>query len=446
MYYKRMIFKTAEKIKEYKYYFIELIILSFPLLAGNLGHTLIGASDILVVAKYNINSLAAISISNSILFTIFIFPLGILDAISIILSNQRGQKKKIKKFLLSSIIFASIIALLFTLICYCSKYIIDFMGFEPELVPYIKEYISIVSFSMLGMFLFQGIKQFLQAYEIVKLPNMIILGTVLVNLLLNIIFVFGYQMGSKGAAIATLTVRTLMALVILLYTYKIIDFKSKIDFSYMKQLIKIGSPIGIALTLEFLAFNIVTVLAGREAGIYSAVHSILITISSTTFMVPMSIATALAIKVSYNYGAKKYEEIKRFSYAAILMGVGFMALSSVTLSSFPKQILNLFTDNQEVLQIALPIVLIVGMFQVLDGFQVIAGGILKGFKMTRLVSLCVLTGYWLVGVPCAYLLVFKLNYSLKGYWIALAVSLLFMGIIQASCAKYKYNKITKLQA
>ncbi len=433
---------------KYKHYFIELIILSLPLLMGNLGQTLIGATDILVVAKYNINSLAAISIANSILFTIFIFGLGILGAISIILSNMRGSKQKTKKYLMPSLIFSLLLAVIFTIVCYYSKYLVDLMGFEKMLIPYIKEYITIVSFSMFGMFLFQGIKEFLLAYEIVKFPNLLLLAAVLINLLFDVMFVYGCgiipPMGSKGAAIATLSVRTIMGLILLLYVFKLIKFKDMIDFKYMKQLIKIGVPIGFALLFEFLAFNIITVLVGREAGILSATHNIIITISSATFMVPLAIATAVAIKVSYYYGARNSLEIKRYSYASLIMGVGFMAVAGIILALFPKEIISIFTNNEEVLKIAMPLVIIAAMYQIFDGFQVVAGGILRGFKMTKIVSTCVLTGYWLVGAPLAYILVNKYNCSLKGYWIALAVSLFSMGIGQAVIAKWKYNKIKKI--
>ncbi len=437
----------TKRFMELKHYFMELLVLSVPLLLGNIGHTLIGVSDIFVVAKYNINSLAAISIANSILFSIFIFGLGILDAITIVLSNMRGAHCRIREYLFSSLLFSLVTAAIFTVICYSTKYLIDYIGFDYELIPYIKEYISIVAFSMFGMFLFQGIKQYLQAYEIVKLPNFIILWSVLVNLFFDIVFVFGFgiipAMGSKGAAIATLTVRTLMGIVMFFYIYKKINFKASLDFSYIKQLIKIGAPIGMALTLEFFAFNIITILAGREAGILSAVHNILVSISSITFMVPLSFAAALAIKVSFFFGAKNPEEIKKYSLTALLAGSGFMLLASVVLMCFPSQVIRLFTDNKEVIQIAVPIVAILAMYQVFDGFQVIAGGILRGFKMTKAVSLFVLTGYWVVGAPIAYVLVYKKDYSLKGYWIALAVSLLFMGIFQALFAKYRYHKLKK---
>ena len=432
----------------YKYYIIELLILSFPLLVGNLGHTLIGATDILVVAKYNINSLAAISIANSILYTIFILGIGSQAAISIILSNKRGAKQRIKKFLPSSLVFSFILAVLFTLICYSTNFLIDKFSFEQNIVPYIKEYIKIVAFSMFGMFIYQGIKEFLQAYEIVKFPNLLLLAAVVVNMILDIIFVFGFgpipSMGSKGAAIATLSVRSLMGLVMLIYIFKAINFKEEIDFGYMKQLLKVGVPIGFGLLFEFLSFNIITILVGMESSMLAAIHNILITISSTTFTVPLSISTAVAIKVAYYYGAKNVDEIKRYSYSGLFMGVSFMAMCSLLLAVFPSQIIRIFTDNIQVMQIALPIVMVAAMYQIIDGFQVVAGGILKGFKMTKIVSFSVLFGYWFVGMPVAYILVFKENFSLKGYWIALAVSLLFMGLVQAITAKYKFNRIRKM--
>ena len=92
----------------------------------------------------------------------------------------------------------------------------------------------------------------------------------------------------------------------------------------------------------------------------------------------------------------------------------------------------------------LPIISVVAAYQIFDGLQVVMGGVLKGFKMTKIVSGSVLAGYWLIGMPVAFILVWKMNLSLQGYWIALAVSLGFMGIIQALIAKKKFNQIKKL--
>ena len=431
----------------YKQYLKELFILAFPLFIGSLGHTLIGATDVFVVAKYSINSLAAISIANSIIFTIFIFGIGITTAISILLSNMRGQKNKIKQFLPTTLFFSLILSIIFTTICFFSKYIIPHCGFEGNLVPYIQEYITIVSFSMFGIFFFEGMKQFLQAYEIVIVPNTIILCTVFVNLLLDFILVFGYgnipAMGSKGAAFATLITRTLMAVIIFIYIIKYINIKDKIDYPFIKQVIKIGIPIGFALVFEFLAFNIITVLIGREASVLAAIHSILITIASATYMVPFALSTAVSVKVAYFYGAKSPKEIRKYSYTTLITSVGFMILTSAILAIFPKQIIGLFTMDKEVIRLSLPIISVAAVYQIFDGFQAVTGGILKGFKMTKAVSISVIASYWGIGAPVAMYFVGICNFSLKGYWIALAVSLCVMGVVQAAIAKRKYRLLLK---
>ena len=431
---------------KYKRYVIGLLALAMPILLGSIGHSIIGATDVVVVARYNITSLAAISIANAILFTLFIFGLGIQDAICIILSNKRGAKEGIKKYLNSVLLFSLLLGIIFALICYSTSYLIDYLSFEPKIIPYIKQYIHIVSFSMFGIFLYQGIKQFLQSYEIVNFPNIVILVSALINILLDIILVFGLKdiipaMGVKGAALATLIVRTFMAVVMLVYVYKYINIKDKIEFGFIKDVVKIGHPIGIALLIEFLAFHIVTVLVGRESSICAAVHNILITISSITFNVPLAIAIAVAVKVSYNYGAKKFKEIKEYSYTGTVMSILFMSVCSILLAVFPKQIVGFFTENEDVMQIALPIVLIAAMYQVFDGFQVVAGGVLRGLKMTKAASWCVFSGYWIIGMPIAYILVYKYGMSLKGYWIAFAFALSMMGILEAIIAKYKFRKI-----
>lgn len=435
---------TIAKLNKYKNCFKDLFFLSLPILIGELGHTLIGATDVLVVAKYDIHSLAAVSIANSLLFTIFILGLGIIDAIPIVLSKYRGEKKRVKHHFWGSIVFSFIVSIIFAFLCYSTVFIVDKMGFEVTLLPLIKQYLTIVSFSMFGMFIYQGIKCFLLTYEIVKFPNLILLGAVIVNLIFDIIFVLGFgpfpAMGVKGAAIATLSVRTLMAVVIFIYAFKFINFRSPIDFSFLKRVIKIGIPIGVALMIEFFAFNIITILVGRESGLLAATHNILITIGSATFMVPLSISIALSVKVSFFFGAKKIEELKNYVSTALIFGVGFMILVSLLLILFPTQIIGLFTTNKEVLAISIPIIIVVSVYQVFDGIQVIMGGVLKGFQMTKTVSTTVLLCYWALGMPIAFILVGKYSMSLKGYWIALAVSLFAMSILMSIFSVIKYKR------
>ncbi len=430
---------------KFKNHLVELLILALPMMAGNLGQMLIGATDVFVAARYNIDSLAAVSIANSIIFSVFIVGVGLMTSISIILSNMRGDRKPTKKYYGTSTLYGFILSILFTFICLATIPLVDLIGFEPKLIPTIKEYIFICSFSFPGMYLYQAIKEFLQAHEIVNVPNMILLIAVVFHLFFDFVLVFGFgpipSMGVMGLAIATLITRTLMGIAMFLYCIKLIKFKAAVNLDYVRQLLVVGMPIGVSLLLEFLAFNMITILIGRQAGIYAATHNIVMTVSSMTFMVPLAISNAIAIKVGYHNGAKDYSEIVMYSKVGIAVSTVFMAICAMAILIFPIPILKLFTSDARVLEIGLPIMLVAGLYQIADGFQVAASGVLKGLKMTKLVSACVLSGYWLVGLPFGILLAYKFDMLLLGFWIGLAVSLGIMGIIMALLIVYKLKKL-----
>lgn len=419
--------EVFNRLKSLNNPYVELFLLSIPLIIGNLGQILIGATDVFVAARHNINTLASISIANSILFSISIIGIGLMASISILLANYRGERKPTKKFFITSINFSILLSVLTSIACLLSMHFIDRMGFEPNLVPAIKEYMFICSFSFLGMYIFQSIKEFLQAHEIVNFPNIVMLWALVIHLVLAFMLVFGFgpipSLGAKGLAISTLIVRTIMGLILSLYCFKLFKIKTIFHFNYVKQLIKIGYPIGFSLLLEFLGFNIITMLVGRISGVLSATHSIVLTIVSTTFMIPLAISNAISIKIGYFNGAKNFKQIKKYSLAGIVMVVSFMSLCSLLLYKFPTGIIKIFTDNPQIIKTGLPIMFVAALFQIFDGFQVALGGVLKGLKMTKIVSVCVISAYWFLGIPLGFILAYHYNLLLLGFWIGLAISL-----------------------
>ena len=313
-----MMMQTAENLKNYKKYFTEIINLSIPLIVGNLGQVLIGATDVFIAAKHSTDTLAAISIANSIIFCILVVGIGLMSAISIVLSNYRGNRKPTKKFLITILNYSMILAVIFCGICLLMVPLIPVMGFDSSLVPMIQEYVFICAFSLFGMYLYQCLKEFLLAYEIVNFPNLILILALVLNAVLAYSLVFGLGpipgLGVIGLALAAFIVRTLMGVVLLVYCFSLIKFKNPFDKNLIKQLLKIGYPIGIAMFLEFLGFNLITILVGREAGILAATHNICVTITSSAYVIPMSISAAIAIKVGYFNGARLFSEIKKHLY------------------------------------------------------------------------------------------------------------------------------------
>ena len=351
--------QLVETLNKYKKYFTEIISLSLPLIVGNLGQVMIGATDVFIAAKHSTNTLAAISIANSIIFCVLVVGIGLMSAISIVISNYRGNRKPTKKFLMTILNYSMLLAVIFCTICLLMVPLIPKMGFETELVPMIKEYVFICAFSLFGMYLYQCLKEFLLAYEIVNFPNLILVAALVLNFVLAYSLVFGIGpipgLGVIGLALAAFIVRTLMGLILLGYCLGMLRLKNPFDKNLIKQLIKVGYPIGIAMLLEFLGFNLITILVGREAGILAATHNIAVTITSSAYMIPMSISAAIAIKVGYYNGAKILSEIKRYALSGTLMAVLFMAACSILLVTMPRQIFEIFTDNKQMLALGMPI-------------------------------------------------------------------------------------------
>lgn len=440
--------QLVEKLLSYKKYFTEIFGLSMPLIIGNLGQTLIGATDVFIAAKHSTNTLAAISIANSIIFCILIMGMGLMSAISIQMSNLRGNRKPTKKFLFTVLNYSIVLAVIFCVICLLMVPVVPLMGFDPVLVPMIKEYIFICAFSLFGMYLYQCLREFLLAYEIVAFPNLILIFALILNFVLAYSLVFGLGpipgLGVIGLALAAFIVRMLMGIVLLVYCFDLIKFRNPFDTSLIKQLLKIGYPIGIAMFLEFLGFNLITILVGREAGILAATHNICVTITSSAYVIPMSISAAIAIKVGFFNGARNLKEIKRYSASGTSMSVLFMLFCSVVLIAFPRQIFEVFTKNPEILALGLPILHIAAFYLMFDGLQVSLSGILKGLKMTKIASVTLIAGYWLFGLPFGYMLAYHYKMSLNGFWIGLAVSFLAMTTLFGIVIFRKFKQLKKI--
>ena len=250
-------------------------------------------------------------------------------------------------------------------------------------------------------------------------------------------------MGAKGLALATLCVRTICGLILFFYCFRMCDFDLKFDTKYIKQLLKIGYPIAIAMILEFFGFNIVTIIMSRVSSLYAAAQSILITITSATFMVPLAISNAMAIKVGYSNGAKNYLDIKKYSVAGCTFAVGFMSICAMLFLLFPRQIISLFTIDENLIKVCIPVVMMSSIYQIFDGLQVSFSGILKGLKKTLFVTIAIVFGYWVVGIPLGYLLAFKFNFNLLGFWIGLAISIFTMCVVMGMFIRHLLNKLKK---
>ncbi len=434
--------------KTIKYYAKELLNIALPIIMGNLGFILIGAGDVLIAGRHSTDTLAAISIATAITNCIMTFGIGLIASVSPILSNIRGEKKSAKKYFFPTIRFSMILALI-TMFCVLAAIpAIDYMHFEAKLVPDIKEYMLITAFSTFGAYLHASLKEFLQAFEIVFIPNLVTVICVFLNVILNIILVFGCgpipSLGAIGLAIASFIVRYFMGFALLFYCLGLMRFRNYHDKRYYKNLMTIGLPISLAILVEFIAFNSIAILMGRVSGVYAAAQNLICTLTTISFMVPLAISNAIAVKVGFANGAKNFNELKNYAFIGMFMCVGFMICSAVIFCSFPHFLVSLFSKDLTLIKICVPVLYVVSIFQIFDGLQVALAGIYKGIKKTKIVLIANFIGYWVISIPLGYMLALKQGFMLKGFWYGL----LFAAIVlcaQMLLMLFRYLKKLRLK-
>ena len=416
-----------------KKYLSELFKLALPIIMGNLGIILLGAADCFVAGRYSTSALAAISIATSIHATLMMFGIGLSASISPVLSNKRGEKIPTKRYFYPTIRFALVTGVLLMFATFAYIPLLDCLGYEQQLLADVKIYTFIVAFSAIGAVLNVALKEFLQAYEIVFLPNFLTIMSVVLDLILNYIFVFGLfgfpEMGVAGIALATTLVRTLIALLLLAFCLWNFKFKEFSEFDYYKQIVRIGLPVSAAIMIEFLAFNYIAIILGKISGVYAAAHNVILVISSASFMIPLGISNALAVKVGFANGSRNYDELLKYIINGVGFSVLFMAGAGALFALFPAQLASIFTPDKNLVAIIVPVMYIVALFQITDGIQASLGGVYKGLKKTKFVMFANMIGYLLISVSLGtYLGVIKKMY-LIGCWNAIAISSLILSII-----------------
>ncbi len=430
----------------YKYYIKELLNIALPIILGNLGFILIGAGDVLIAGRHSTDTLAAISIATAITNCIMTFGIGLIASVSPILSNYRGEKKSAKKYFFPTIRFAMILAVITMVVVLACVPLIDYMHFEAKLVPDIKDYMIITAFSTFGAYLHAALKEYLQAFEVVLFPNLVTVFCVFLNIALNILFVFGFgpipAMGAIGLAIASFTVRYVMGVALLIYCFTMMKFRDYEDKDYYRNLLKVGLPISLAVLVEFVAFNITAILMGRVSGVYAAAQNLVCTLTTISFMVPLAISNAIAVKVGFANGACNYFDLKKYAKIGIFLCVAFMTFSAVIFSSFPDVLVGLFTKDPALIKIGIPVLYVMAVFQIFDGLQVALAGIFKGIKKTKIVLISNFVGYWLISIPVGCLLAFHFGFNLIGFWYGLLSAAVILCCMMVLMLRVYFKRMT----
>lgn len=304
-----------------------------------------------------------------------------------------------------------------------------------QAIPYLRA----INWSTFPLLLFFVFRRYLQGINLAKPVMFSIVSANLINLAGNWTLVYGHlgfhAMGTVGSGWATCASRIYMAAILLAYcVYYDLRFKTGLlDASRLPhlprvwQLVNLGFPAAMQLGLEVCVFAVATVMIGRLGAVPLASHQIALNTASFTYMVPLGISSAAAVRVGQALGRNDAHGARRAGWTALALGSGFMTCTTIIFLTVPRYIVRIYTPDPIVIQSASGLLFVAAFFQFFDGLQSVATGALRGAGDTRTPMMWSVVFYWLVGLPFGYLLSFLLGWGAPGVWIGLCVALILIG-------------------
>jgi MATE family multidrug resistance protein len=298
-----------------------------------------------------------------------------------------------------------------------------------------------VTWSALPIFLYATFRRYLQAINLVRPVMIALLSANLVNVVANWILIFGNlgapAMGAVGAAWATVFSSCYMAMFLIGTAWLhdreedrgMLRIPLRLEAPRLKRLFGLGMPAALQLLLEMGVFALATMLIARLTATALAAHQIAINAASVTYMVPLGISSAAAVRVGQALGREDRAGAATAGWTALALGTAFMTLAALTFVSVPHWIVRAFTSEATLMAAGVSLLYIAALFQLFDGMQVVAIGALRGAGDTRTPMIWNLVGYWLLGLPVGYYLCFSAGHGAVGLWIGLSLGLIIVGTI-----------------
>jgi MATE family multidrug resistance protein len=453
-------------LRDLKEEFRPMFALAVPVVVAELGWITMGMVDTLMVGRLSPEAIGAVGVGSSIFLAIGIFAMGLLLGLDTLVAQAfgAGRPGECHVWLVHGVAAALALAGPVMGALWVLSGAVERWGLHPAVLELAQPYLSIVTWSVLPLLLYAAFRRYLQGMGIVR-PVMIalVLANVM-NVCANWVLIFGHlgapALGVRGAAWATVASRVVMAAVLLgVIVYReqwnradlpdgaavtaggsaplhravggdtgLFRTPLRIEWSRMRRLVGLGFPAAMQVTLEVGVFAAATALAGRLAPAALAAHQIALHFAGFTFMIPLGVASAGAVRVGHAMGRRDARGVRRSGWTALLFGAGFMLCAAVVFITFPRLLIGAFSRDEAVLAIGASLLLVAAVFQLFDGLQGVATGVLRGFGDTRSPMLWNLAGHWFIGLPLGYVLAFVVGYGVIGLWWGLSTGLIICGV------------------
>jgi len=440
-------------ISRFHWHIIKTLRLAIPVVIGQLGQIMVGVADTIMVGQVGKVPLAAVSLSNSIFSILLIFGIGVSYAVTPLAAKADGEKddKSLKDLFQHALFLYTVMGILLSILVWSAAGFLPYFNQPEPVVEEAMPYLMITAVSMFPFMIFQGMRQFSEGLSETSLPMYTIVGSNILNIILNYILIYGKlglpEMGLMGAGIATLISRIVMALgmIYLMFTHRSYSkYVGRISLKVLsmnkiKKMLSIGLPMGFQFTFEVTAFSFSAIMIGWMGTVPLAAHQIAINLAAITYMAATGMASAVAVRVGNQLGRRDVTSLRYAAWTSVLLVCIFMTVTGVFFISLNHYLPRLYNDDVEVINAAASLLVVAAFFQISDGLQAVGLGMLRGLADVKVPTIITLIAYWIIALPLGYLLGFAFDMGPVGVWYGLLAGLSVAAILLMN----RFDRLTR---
>ena len=431
------------------------LVLAYPIMISQLSHISIVVADNIMISWLGTIPLAAGALANSVMWPFFSLGIGVSYGMTSLVAaaNARGNYRKVAQVFKHALLINFATSLLLCSLLMLGTPLLHHMGQTPAVALLSEPYLWITTLSLIPLMIFQTFREYTEGLSFTKEAMYINVACSLINVLLNYLLIYGKlgipPMGLNGAGWATLISRIIMALMMGSYVFSSAKLRNRItgfNFkglipAYFIKIIQIGLPTGLEFTLESIAYTLSMIMVGWMGAETQAAHMIAVNLDAISLIVVWGIALATTIRVGNQFGLRNFSTLRSVGFIGYMMGGVFMLLTSLVFLLSSEVLPSLYTAEVSVLNIAAPLVIILGIFQVPNGAGAIGVSALRGIEDTSMPFFITIITYCLLGIPLSYLLCFQCSWGVQGVWWGLGLGKVCAACIMLYRFHQKSNKL-----
>ncbi len=431
-----------------KNYTKEALTLALPVMLTQVGQVSVNLFDNIIVGKLlGADALASVSLGNAVFFSMFVLALGFSFAIPPLVSEAHSQNdsKTINSVFSHGFVINMTVGIILMLVLFAGLPLLYKSGQPEKIIPDTVDFLWIMAISIVPFMAFQTLREVSEglSYTIGVTKATIIAN--IINIVLNYVFIKGLwifpEMGVKGSALASLIARVFMVVFLYYVLLKekktrqyIKDFSLKIEvFSkqMFEKMVRIGFPTALQMFFEVTAFAGAAFICGLISSHDIASHQIALSMASFTFNLCIGFSVASTVMIGRKLGEQNFVELRKVGINNLKIAFLFMCFCGIIFILGRNILPTFFTKGEEieVITLASKLMIIAALFQLSDGIQVTALGMLRGLQDVKIPSIITFIAYWLITIPLGYFLCVTMEMGAFGMWIALGLGLTISAVM-----------------